>query len=232
MTALLISVLGASLAGSAHCAAMCGAFACAASGTGTSPRERRWSAVAYHGGRLASYATVGVIAGGLGEWVDTSVAWSTFGRPAALLTGVTLVMWGAARLFAFAGIRLPAVGPTGDFTVVRGLLRRASARPPAERAALLGLLTPLLPCGWLYAFVAPAIASGSTLGGAAVMAVFWVGSIPALVAIAVGAQRLAGPGRRYLPLVAAAALIVVGSVTIARAVREAQPPAHFHAAVR
>ena len=38
--------------------------------------------------------------------------------------------------------------------------RRAMNRSPVARAALIGLLTTLLPCGWLYAFVVTA-AGGS-----------------------------------------------------------------------
>jgi cytochrome c oxidase accessory protein FixG len=232
VTALLLSVLGASLAGSAHCAAMCGPFACAASSGGGTSSERRWAGIAYQSGRLASYMLVGAVAGGLGQRLDASIAWTNFGRPAALLAGVTLVIWGAARLLSFAGMELPSIVQAAEPNFARRALHRAGNRSTQERAALLGLLTPLLPCGWLYAFVAPALASGSALGGAAVMAVFWAGGVPALAILALGAQRLTGPVRRYLPLIAATALIVVGGVTLARAVRATVPAVHRHVDTR
>ncbi|MBE7450024.1 MAG: sulfite exporter TauE/SafE family protein [Kofleriaceae bacterium] len=41
------------------------------------------------------------------------------------------------------------------------------------RAALLGLLSAALPCGWLWAFVVVAAGTGSPVGGALVMTAFW-----------------------------------------------------------
>ena len=52
MNALVLSVLGASLLGSPHCAAMCGGFVCFFSGQGGA-RPSATTHAAYHGGRLA-----------------------------------------------------------------------------------------------------------------------------------------------------------------------------------
>ena len=68
MTALIATVLGASLLGSAHCAGMCGGFVAFYAGGAASLRGRAaWSChLAYNGGRLAAYATLGGAAGLLG----------------------------------------------------------------------------------------------------------------------------------------------------------------------
>lgn len=44
----------------------------------------------------------------------------------------------------------------------------------------MGLATVLLPCGWLYSFIASALAARSAAAGALVMVVFWASSLPAL----------------------------------------------------
>jgi len=45
----------------------------------------------------------------------------------------------------------------------------------------LGILTGLLPCGWLYLFIATAAVSASATNGMVVMSLFWLGTLPYLV---------------------------------------------------
>ena len=45
---------------------------------------------------------------------------------------------------------------------------------------LVGLLTALLPCGWLYTYVTASIATRNPFTGTMVMFLFWLGSLPAL----------------------------------------------------
>ena len=60
---LLLAVLGASLLGSVHCAAMCGGFVCLYSGTGASRHKGAAPHAAYNAGRLVSYLLLGALAG-------------------------------------------------------------------------------------------------------------------------------------------------------------------------
>jgi sulfite exporter TauE/SafE len=46
------------------------------------------------------------------------------------------------------------------------------------------------------------------------MGVFWLGTVPALLAAAVGIQRLSGPLRARLPALTAVAVIVIGALTV------------------
>jgi len=212
---LIGSILASSLLGSPHCAAMCGGFACFyARDPGAA---RPWLApLAYNGGRLLSYALLGALAGTLGAGVDAAGRMAGLARPAGVLAGVLMVGWGAATIFRAMGARLPggsALGPA------RGVLMRAvqrmERRPPVLRAATLGLLTTLLPCGWLYVYVATAGGTGSPGLGALVMAAFWLGTVPMLAGMGVAVQRLSGPLRRRLPVFTAAVLIVIGLLTAA-----------------
>jgi len=78
------------------------------------------------------------------------------------------------------------------------------------RATIIGLLTTFLPCGWLYAFVITAAGTGSALYGALAMAAFWIGTVPALAIVGVGAQKLAGRFGAKAPVATAIALMLVG----------------------
>lgn len=232
MTALVASVLGASLLGSAHCAAMCGAFACTAADVDSRAWARLRASATYHGARLVAYLALGAIAGAAGAGVDAVLPWRTFGRPAAVIAGTVLVAWGVVRALAWFGVRVPGSGGVPGASWAAAALRRGGGGSPSARAALLGLVAPLLPCGWLYAFVAPAAASGSAWNGAVVMAVFWVGTVPALAAVALGLHRAFGPARRVLPLITAVAFVAIGTVAIVRAAHDAPAGTHSHAPAR
>ncbi|MDQ8165927.1 MAG: sulfite exporter TauE/SafE family protein [Gemmatimonadota bacterium] len=223
---MVASVFVAALLGSAHCAAMCGAFACTAADVDVRGSGRFRASLAYHGTRLAGYLLLGLIAGAVGAGIDSAVVLRGIARPAAFFAGLVLIGWGASRALALAGIRVPRLPSVGSGLVITRLLRRGADRSPMARAALLGAVAPLLPCGWLWAFVAPAAATGSPWQGAVVMAAFWAGTVPALAVVAIGAQRALGPARRLLPAVTAAAMLLIGTMTIVRAVRGEVPVAH------
>ncbi len=217
MTALALSVFVAALLGSVHCAGMCGSFACLASGGDASRGGSALrSTAAYNLGRLLSYVTLGAIAGAAGAGLDQLGAVAGLTRPAAIVAGALLIVWGLASLLATFGVRLPAlaVPPALASRIARGV-RAVQERPPVVRGLALGVLTAALPCGWLYAFVATSSAAGSAAAGALVMAAFWSGTVPMMAAVGLGAQRLLGPARKHLPAFTAIVLVVLGSLTVA-----------------
>jgi sulfite exporter TauE/SafE len=114
------------------------------------------------------------------------------------------------------GVRVFKHG-TGTGRVAK-LLRRGfslvSDKPPVIRAGVVGLLSGFLPCGWLWAFVVTAAGSGSALKGMAVMTAFWAGTVPALVAVGLGAQLVSAPLRRHVPTVTAILLVCLGLYAI------------------
>jgi hypothetical protein len=85
---------------------------------------------------------------------------------------------------------------------------------PLPRAAVIGLSTTLLPCGWLYAFVVAGGATADPWTGALTMILFWAGTLPVLVALGIGVQRLAGVLAPRLPVITAIALVLVGLFTL------------------
>jgi sulfite exporter TauE/SafE len=212
-----IAALLLGLAGSAHCAGMCGGIVGTLS---LAPGGRRHPAAftfAYHLGRASSYVTAGAIVGALGE--------------------AGLVLRGSLAthqiLFAFASVAMLAAGlyVAGYAPFVRrmeaagGVLWRRIepwSRPliPAKtpwQAGLLGMLWGWLPCGMVYAALLLALASGSMLAGATTMAAFALGTMPSLIAIAVAA-RSASRHRvpRELRILAGLAIASVGAYGLFR----------------
>jgi sulfite exporter TauE/SafE len=127
-----------------------------------------------------------------------------------------MVAWGLAGLLRAGGVRLPALarGPWRRSPLAPAL-RALAAQPPGRRALAVGLLTTLLPCGFLYAFVAIAAGTASPAWGAAVLATFWIGTLPVMGALGFGVPRLLEPLRARLPLVTAAVLVTLGLLTVA-----------------
>jgi hypothetical protein len=225
MTALGLTVLASSLLGSLHCAGMCGGLVAFATGAGRS--RGAWLAhLAYHAGRLAAYGALGALGGAAGATLDLGGSLLGLQRAAAAVAGALIALWGAAALLEALGARVPRLEPPRALgRLVGRALRRIAGRPPAVRALSMGLLTGALPCGWLYAFVAAAAGTGSAPSGALLMAVFWLGTLPVLAGLGLGAQALAGPLRRHAPAVCAVAMIVVGLLAVAGRLQSAPPAA-------
>ncbi len=224
---LVVGILVASLLGSVHCAAMCGAFTCLYS---PADATRTWHTHAsYNGGRLVSYVLLGALAGVAGARVNDVGHLAGVGQLAAVVAGVLMILWAGSAIGATVGLRVPVtLAPEWARRFIGQLLVAGRDRRPAARAMLIGLLTTLLPCGWLYTFVVVAGGTGSALAGAGVMMAFWVGTVPALVVIGAGAARLFGPMRRRLPVVSATVVLVLGLLSIAG---KLHPPAigqHAH----
>lgn len=224
---LALAVLLASLLGSVHCAAMCGAFTCLYTSPGETWRQGRAAHSAYNLGRLVAYLLLGTVAGAIGAALEQSGALAGVGHAAALVTAVLLVLWGVHALLVAGGFRVGVVRPPAGWQRAMGrVLEHVMTRPPVVRAAATGLLTTLLPCGWLYAFVVVAAGTGTPGRGAMVMAIFWLGTLPMMLAVGLGLQRLTGPLRARLPVLSAATILLLGLLSLA-AHLDLVPGAHW-----
>lgn len=178
-TTLAVTALFMGLAGGPHCVAMCGA-ACAAIGRSGDGRNTR-SMWAFQAGRVAGYALMGAGAAasmqGLG-WLSIHSAalrpvWSLFHVAAAFLG--LMLLWRARQ-----PVWLEHSART-VWTRVRAATGGSGGRPGAG-ALVLGVVWSLLPCGLLYSALLVAALTGSMVEGAAVMALFALGSSVSLMA--------------------------------------------------
>ncbi len=215
MIALYGAVLAASLLGSLHCAGMCGGFVAFYAGADQSAGlSRIASHTAYNGGRLVAYGLLGAAAGALGAALDLAGAAAGLQRGGALVAGGLMILWGLMMLLQIRGLQIGARLPSGIQRLLGRLLGGIGGKPPVIRALTLGLLSALLPCGWLYAFAITAAGTGHPALGSLVMAAFWLGTVPVMLGLGFGVQFLAGPLRRHLPLVSALVLIAIGAYTV------------------
>ena len=166
------AALVAGVVTSLHCAGMCGPLACTLMPVRGDPADAQGVSTVYQLSRLTSYAVLGALAGGLGRvpltWISNSaLRW---------LPWITVVFFIALALRWERFIpRLPGLGR--GIWLLQGWLR---TRPRTQAAAVLGLATPLLPCGPLYFLIALATLAGAALRGAEFMIAFGLGTVPLL----------------------------------------------------
>jgi sulfite exporter TauE/SafE len=214
------SVVLASVLGSLHCVGMCGGLVSFYAGSERESAGRRWAPhAAYHLTRLVAYVILGAIAGGLGSALDLFGSRIGLGDLGVVVAGSTLLFWGIPLLFRRRGnaqlVRLgrePARRRRWVQAMERVLLalaQRVRQRSPLWRASALGLSSALLPCGWLYAFVVLAAGTGSWSAGAGLLVAFWSGTVPALLGLSLGVERLGQRLRSRVPRFSAALVLLV-----------------------
>jgi sulfite exporter TauE/SafE len=210
IASLTIAAAGLALgiAGSAHCAVMCGPLVLLSQPRDTAGARATAHISAYHGGRLLMYGALGAIAGGAGGLI----AGVGFGRGLAAAAAVALLV---QAFWQWRGRTTPswpaltrAIGAAG-----RWMRRHTFAGPAA-----FGALTGLLPCGLIYAALTAAIGIGGATNGALFMVGFAAGSVPVLAAIG-GASKVLPRGylARGLRQLAPAGLVIVALLLVFRA---------------
>lgn len=184
--ALAAALFSVGLAGSfAHCAPMCGPFVlmqlAEPAGGFTLRRFAAGALPGYQFGRLTTYVALGALLGGLGGSLDA------LGRFHGLIAVLLLL---AAFSFLLQAMKLVLPGQAvGIFPALAGWLARPLARLLGARRRIalggypLGLVLGLLPCGFLYAALLAAAATGTAMAGAVAMAAFALGTAPALACV-------------------------------------------------
>lgn len=197
----LLTIFTAGVAGSIHCAGMCGPLAHLVS---QSIKQN----LSYNFGRLVGYSVLGATLGALGELLfDSDLTWLK-------LMGVSLtslfIIFSIISVLTKKHISffLPQV-----FSV--RLFKLAQSKGQIAKGFYLGLLTTILPCGWLMTFGGIAAASGSALSGTTIMIVFWLSTLAVMTIIPLNAQRFMSPIKKKSPmvagiLIAASSIFVIG----------------------
>ena len=234
MSINLVLVFVGGVLGSSHCVGMCGGFALAlGSGAPGVWSNLRRQAV-YSVGRMFTYAVCGAMAGFAGLWLTRQLP--------ALVDAQAVLAVVAGLLLVFQGLSSAGLLPRWSRDPARnraaqaaclggGLLANFLRRGGWTSVFVAGMLTGLLPCGLVYAFLALASSTSDWLLGMAVMVAFGLGTVPLMVLTGVGGQLLGLSARRHVFQVAAWCVIVAGTLSIVRGASafarpdQAAPPA-------
>lgn len=189
----LAAALLAGLVGSTHCLGMCGgisaALGMATAGEGAGVARAAGYSMVYNAARVGSYALAGALAGGAGMALGQAVHAPGMSLVLRSVTGLVLIAIGLQVAFNLrllrpletAGYRLwQRIAPMAG-----GLFRRRDL----AGALGLGALWGWLPCGLVYGMLLAAAGTGGPGSGAALMAAFGLGTMPAMVATGAAGAR-------------------------------------------
>jgi len=162
----------AGLVTSVHCVAMCGPLSCAFMPVREGAVSRQFVLAVYHFAKLMGYLIVGALAGAFGRVILGAVqdSWLNY------------LPWFLVFFFIAVAFRLDRFFPKPTWLgrAYGGLTTRFRSLGKPLAAGLIGLASPLLPCGPLYMIFGLALFSGSAWQGAEFAVGFGLGTLPLL----------------------------------------------------
>lgn len=185
----MIPALLMGMAGSLHCVGMCGPIAMALPASQQQGLARFGGSLMYNAGRISTYAIFGGIFGFLGR----GFAWFAWQQRISVLLGVVILVFLLFPLL-FPGKSLHPLISKAMYGV-RSQLAKHLAKPSVAAQYTTGLLNGLLPCGLVYMALTGAAITGDPLQGMIFMALFGLGTLPAMAMTTFFGQWLKQPVR-------------------------------------
>ena len=204
-------------AASGHCLVMCGGITAAlgmAAAKDANGRTRLTLLMGYQLGRIGSYALAGLLVGGILGGLIGLLDIESVRQALRALSALALLL---AALAAFGYWRDPGIGIGRRlWPRIAPLGRRLLPVNTVSRAIAFGTVWGWMPCGFVYSVLLVAALQADAVRSAIIMAAFGVGTIPALLIAALGAQRFANfaalAPARY---VAGSVLLLSAALTLA-----------------
>lgn len=197
--------------GSLHCIGMCGPIALALPVGRLSKGGKAGGILLYNLGRVFTYALLGAAFGALGR-----------GLAIAGLQQVISLLLGAAII---ASVLMPAnlkmkmemlLQKVPFLKLVTKAIQDLFRKKSFGSFFFIGALNGLLPCGFVYLGIAGAIASGTTISGSLFMALFGLGTIPAMFAVAFSRHMVSAHFRVKLRRALPVLMLLMGAMLLMR----------------
>jgi sulfite exporter TauE/SafE len=209
LTALLIG-----FAGSFHCVTMCGPIVLALAGGKESNARYFAGRTIYNMGRICTYIILGVLAGAAGH----TLMMAGLQKSISISIGVIMI------LSVIIIYYLPGTGKTGRPFIqinkfIRGIFSAILKKRNRLALFLSGLANGILPCGFVYLAMAGAAATQSITGGMLYMALFGLGTFPAMMAVSVFGKLAGLKTRSILTKAAPVMMILLGMFFIYRGIQ-------------
>ena len=188
MNADLVAAFLIGFAGSVHCLGMCGGIASAFSLNIPKQANQQAYIYAYNIGRISSYSLIGYLAGSFGMVVA-----DTQNSGVAVLELVSIIFLILMGLYISDWWRVLSKLENIGAYVWRFIVPVSKKLLPFKsiyHALLYGMVWGWLPCGLVYSALTWSMASGNPVDGALMMLFFGLGTLPAMLAISLGASAL------------------------------------------
>jgi len=203
------------LGGFGHCVGMCGPIV-GSLALATGPLGARRSMVgqlAYHGGRITTYAALGAAMGITGSFVNVAGRLAGVQQAVAVAAGVLMILVGLGAVGLSAALkRLEARASARVVTLVRGVLEGGGP----GRLYPTGLALGILPCGLSWTLFLGAAGTGSPIEGLLLALAFGLGTVPALLLVGAAGTVLGARARGLLYRLGGVLVAVLGGMLVAR----------------
>ncbi len=192
------------LLGSLHCLGMCGPIAIALPGS-NGKLHLFISRLMYNIGRILTYVLLGYVAGMVGK----TIAFAGWQNALSIAMGILIIAaiviprkfvthLFPSRLFGVVGARFS--------TIWKGVFGRGTI----SSLLAVGILNGFLPCGLVYVALAASMSTGGVFDSLMYMALFGLGTVPAMLTISLMGQIIGAKTRLRL-----SRLVPVGAVVLA-----------------
>jgi sulfite exporter TauE/SafE len=195
-----------------HCIGMCGPIVSAYSVRQEDRGIRGWRRLPplarYHAGRIVSYTIIGAAFALIGSATRITGTTATIQGGLALLVGLLMLLLGLGLL----GL-LPTQGWVEGVGFGRGIASRIRRLLSAEtwpRQLGLGVANGFLPCGPVVAVALSAAATSKPTDGMLAMAIYGLGTVPALIVLGLGVGTLTPRVRQHLFRLGAVLVLLIG----------------------
>ncbi len=200
------------LIGSLHCIGMCGPLVMALPISGQSNFQKWVSILLYHFGKISSYTVLGILLGLFGSSLPL------FGvqENLSIVIGSIMLLYVLYVFLIKSKWKIPFFKSNMLYTIIikkMGALFKSKSRGSFY---LIGFLNGLLPCGMVYLALTSALATQSVVQGGMIMAFFGLGTMPALIMVAIGGQYMGRTVRTKLQSLLPVFIFSMGILLILR----------------
>lgn len=198
------------LIGSVHCIGMCGPLTMALPFSQQKNIFKYLAMALYHIGKIISYASLGLIVGLFGKQVFVIETQQSI----SIIIGVLMLVYVIWVYLVKVNTRFNPL----QFIQVPVLKALSSLFKNKHISVfiVLGFLNGLLPCGMVYLALGSAMSTGHPSDSAIFMAFFGLGTVPALLMVALGGQMLSFEWRRKLQSALPVFILGMGIILILR----------------
>lgn len=207
MNTPLLTALALGFFGSLHCVGMCGPIVLALPGKTSIFSRFLGLRLFYNFGRILTYAWLGLLLGLFGRQIQLS-GWQA---QLSVLSGLLILLFTFLPRLSW---RFKSLLQPGN--LVQRFLGDFLYQPNYAGQLVTGLINGLLPCGLVYLALAGALLVGDPFLSAGFMATFGLGTLPAMLAVALLGRQLLGKFRPIFSKISPVIAVIMATLFILR----------------
>jgi sulfite exporter TauE/SafE len=200
------------LIGSVHCIGMCGPLVMALPIAQQTNFQKWQSILLYHAGKISSYTILGILLGLFGSQLPLYGVQENL----SMVMGSIMLLY---VVYVFV-IKPKFIHRFLQFNLLYTFIVKKMGQlfRSKNRAVFyfIGILNGLLPCGMIYVALTSALATQNILQGGLIMTFFGIGTMPALIMIAIGGQYFSITIRKKIQNLLPIFIFTVGVLLILR----------------